>query len=119
MPISYNEVRQFALALPGVSERRAYRGPSLHVGRKFLGRLREDGETFVLKIDPTDRTQLLEISPDAFFLTEHYRPYPYVLVNLLAVKPATLKPLIERAWRMIVSKKAILAYDASARSSRA
>jgi hypothetical protein len=119
MPISYNEVRRFALALPGVSEGRAYRGPSLHVGRKFLGRLREDGETFVLKIDPTERTQLLEISPDAFFLTEHYRPHPYVLVNLLAVKPATLKPLIEWAWRMIASKKAILAYDASARSSRA
>jgi hypothetical protein len=118
MAISYGEVREFALALPGVSEGRAYGGPSLHVGRKFLGRLREDGETFVLKIDPAERTQLLENSPDEFFLTDHYRPYPYVLVNLLAVKPATLKALVERAWRMIGSKKAVLAYDASICSSQ-
>lgn len=97
MPISYREVRAFALTLPGVSEGRAYGDPSLHLGRKFLGRLREDGETFVLKIDAAERTQLLEKSPDAFFLTDHYWPYPYVLVNLLAGKPATLKPLIERA----------------------
>jgi hypothetical protein len=116
MPVSYPEVREIALALPGVSEGCAYGGPSLHVGRKFLGRLREDGETFVLRIDPTERAQLLDSSPDVFFLTDHYRPCPYVLVNLLAVKPATLKPLIERGWRKVASKKAILAYDASVHS---
>jgi len=118
MAVSYSEIRRLALALPGVSEGQAYGGPSLHVGRKFLGRLREDGETFVLKIDLSKRAQLLESSPDEFFLTDHYRPYPYVLVNLLAAKTATLKPLIERSWRMIASKKAILAYDESKASPR-
>lgn len=118
MAVSYSEIRRLALALPGVSEGRAYGGPSLHVGRKFLGRLREDGETFVLKIDLTKRAQLLESWPDEFFLTEHYRPHPYVLVNLLAAKTTTLKPLIERGWRMIASKKAILAYDESKTYSR-
>jgi hypothetical protein len=107
-------VRQFALALPGVLEGRAYGGPSLHVGRKFLGRLREDGETFVLKIEPAERARLMEHDPDAFFLTDHYRPYPYVLVNLLAVQPATLRELIEEAWRMVASKRAISAFDSSA-----
>ncbi len=55
MAVSYEQVRQLALALPGVSEGRAYGGRSLHVGRKFLGRLREDGESFVLKVDPAER----------------------------------------------------------------
>jgi hypothetical protein len=32
--------------------------------------LRDDGETFVLKIDPAERAQLLENSPNAFFLTD-------------------------------------------------
>ena len=50
MPITYDEVRRLALTFPGVAEGRAYGGPSLHVGRKFLGRLQEDGETFVVKI---------------------------------------------------------------------
>jgi len=76
MPISYTEVCQLALTFPGVSEGRAYGGPSLHVGRKFLGRLKEDGETFVLKIDPATRDALLEGMPDAFFsriITVHIR----------------------------------------------
>jgi hypothetical protein len=116
MSVTYDQVRQFALALPGVSERRAYGGPSLHVGRKFLGRLREDGETFVLKIDAAERTRLMERDPDAFFLTDHYRPYPYVLVNLLVVQPNTLRKLIEEAWRTVASKRAISAFDSSTRN---
>jgi hypothetical protein len=98
MPVTYKKVCEFALAFPGVSEGNAYGGPSLHVGRKFLGRLKEDGETLVLKIDPLERDALLESTPDAFFLTDHYRPHPYVLVNLLTVQASVLEPLIERAW---------------------
>jgi len=111
MPINYTDVRRLALAFPGVSEGHAYSGPSLHVGRKFLGRLKKDGETLVLKIDPTRREALLESEPDAFFLTDHYRPYPYVLVNLLAVNRSALQPLVEQAWRMVASKRLIAAYE--------
>ena len=113
MSISYKDVCRIALAFPGVSEGHAYGGPSLHVGRKFLARLKEDGETLVLKTDPSRRDTLLETEPDAFFLTEHYRPYPYVLVNLLAVDASKLEPLIEQAWRMVASKRTILAYAKS------
>jgi hypothetical protein len=76
MAVTYDQVRQIALGWPNVSEGQAYGGPSLHVGRKFLGRLREDGETLVLKVDPAKRPELLEKLPDAFFLTDHYRAYP-------------------------------------------
>jgi hypothetical protein len=113
MPTTYNEIRRIALALPGVSEGNAYGGPSLHLGRKFLGRLKEGSETLVLKIHPSRRDALLESQPDAFFLTEHYRPYPYVLVNLLVVDALALQPLIEQAWRMVASKRAISAYEKS------
>jgi hypothetical protein len=113
MAVSYEQVRQFALALPNVSEGRVYGGPSLHVGRKFLGRLREDNETLVLKIDLAERASLLKNDPDAFFLEDHYRQYPFILVNLLAVKPKILRRLIEQAWRMVASKRTISAYDSS------
>jgi len=113
MAVRYDQVRQFALASPNVSEGRAYGGPSLHVGRKFLGRLREDGETLVLKIDLAERARMLEGNPDAFFLEDHYRKYPFVLVNLLAVEPSILRRLIKQAWRMVASKRMISAYDSS------
>ena len=119
MSITYDQVRQFALTLPGMLEGRAYGGASLHVGRKFMGRLREDGETLVLKIDPTSRVRLMEREPDALYLTEHYRPHPYVLIDLLAVNPSTLRKLIEEAWRMVAPKRMISAYDTSARQQKA
>jgi hypothetical protein len=119
MAISYTDVRRHALTFPGVSEGHAYGGPSLHVGRKFLGRLKEDGETLVLKIDPARRDALLKSAPDAFFLTDHYRPYPYVLVNLLAVNKSALQPLVEQAWRMVASKRVVAAYEKSRSSKQA
>jgi hypothetical protein len=118
MPISYTDVRRLALTFPGVSEGQAYGGPSLHVGRKFLARLKEDGETLVLKIDLIKRNALLESAPDAFFLTDHYRPYPYVLVNLLAVNMSALRPLVEQAWRMVATKRVIAAYEKSRSTKR-
>ena len=110
MASTYDEVRQIALTFPGVSEGHAYGTPSLHVGRKFLARLREDDETLVLKVALDERDSLLNRAPDAFFLTEHYRAHPYVLVNLLAVESGTLQRLIEQAWRMTASKRAISLY---------
>ena len=83
------------------------------MGRKFLSRLKEDGETLVLKIDPATRDALLERMPDAFFPTDHYRPHPYVLGNLLAANRSVLQPLIEQAWRMVASKRVIATYEKS------
>jgi hypothetical protein len=114
MALNYDQVRQLALSLPGVLEGNAYGGPSLHVGRKFMGRLREDGETLVLKVDLAERERLLESEPDTFFITDHYRDHPLVLVNLLAVQRETLHRLLVGAWRMVASKRAIAAYDARA-----
>jgi hypothetical protein len=49
MPATYDRVRQIALSFPGVVEGRSYGTPSLHVGRKFMGWLKEDGETLVIR----------------------------------------------------------------------
>ena len=103
------------MSLPGVSEGRAYGGPSLHVGRKFMGRLREDGETFVLKVDLAERDRLLEGEPDTFFVTDHYRDHPLVLINLLAVQQDTFHRLLVGAWRIVASKRAVAAHEALSR----
>jgi hypothetical protein len=50
MPLSFEDVRQMGLALPGVEEGTSYGTPALKVGKKLLARLKEDGETLVLKL---------------------------------------------------------------------
>ena len=118
MAVTYDQVRRIALELPGVATGAAYGGPSLHVGRKFLGRLREDGETFVLKVDPAERESLLSDFPDVFWLTDHYREHPLVLVNPSTVEQGCLSKLIERAWRMLATKRAVSTYDARVAATR-
>ncbi len=111
MPASYDIVRRLALALPGVVEGNSYGTPSLHVGRGLLGRLREDGETVVLKVDRAERERLCAAQPDVFFYTDHYRSSALVLINLLAVREAELPALVEAAWRMVAPPRLVAAYD--------
>lgn len=113
MPATYDAIRRLALALPGVEEGMAYGTPSLHIRCKLMARLREDGETVVVKIDPAERTSLIEREPDTFFITDHYRDHPVVLINLLSVRPEVLPTLIEGAWRQVTPKRLLAAWNRS------
>lgn len=96
-----------ALRLPGVVEGTSYGTPALHVGKRFLARLKEDGETIAIRIDFADRELLLQLDPSAFYLTDHYRPYPAVLVRLKHIRVALLKQVIEQAWRFQAPKSRV------------
>jgi hypothetical protein len=103
-PPTYDMVRALASKLPGVEEGTSYGTPALKVRGKLFARLKEDGETLVLRCGAFDRAHLLETDPDVFFITEHYRDYPWVLVRLAAVPTARLPELLEEAWRQVAPK---------------
>ena len=44
-----------------------------------------------------------------FFLTDHYRAYPMVLVHLSAVAPEELSERLEQAWRLVAPKRLVQA----------
>jgi hypothetical protein len=96
---SWASVCKLALKLPGVTEGTSYGTPALHVGKRFLARLKEDGETMAIKIDFADREVLLEMEPSIFFLTDHYRPYPAVLVRLAKAPLGLVAQVLEQARR--------------------
>ena len=110
-PVTFDTVREVALALPGVEEGTSYGTPALKVRGKLLARLREDGESFVLPIDFADRDFLLGAEPDTFFITDHYAGYPMVLVRLSSVRRGEVGKLLERAWRPLASKKLLAALE--------
>ena len=51
----------------------------------------------MLKVGDAARDHLLQADPDTFFVTDHYRGYPYVLARLDKLGTADLRKLIERA----------------------
>jgi hypothetical protein len=108
---TFDDVRKIALALPGVTESTSYGTPALKVGGKLMARVHQDMDCLVLRTDFMGREILLQSAPDAFFITDHYRDYPWILVRFAAVEKPALPDLIERAWRLVASKTLTKKYD--------
>jgi hypothetical protein len=102
--VTFDDVRAVAHTLPGVEDSTSYGTPALEVRGKLFARLHQDGDCFVLRANVLDRQILMQIDPEAFFITDHYRPYPWVLVRFASIQRRALPELLERAWRMVAPK---------------
>ena len=111
--VTYDTVRELARELPEVEESTHYGTPSLKVRGKMFVRLKEDGDTIVLRTDAFERAHLVSSEPEVFFFTDHYREYPLVLVKLSKVGRAQIRELLEGAWRRVAPKKLIAAREAA------
>ena len=99
--------------LPEVEESTWFRTPCLRVRKKSFCRMKEDGETLVVRVvDLEDKEALLRSDPEVFFTTPHYDGWPYILVRLARVDPEQLGELIEDAWRLSAPKRVLAAFDA-------
>jgi hypothetical protein len=109
--VTFAVLREIALALPGVVEGTSYGTPAFRVGKKFLARMKEDGETLVVRIGFDEREALMQAEPAIFFITEHYRGYPAVLVRLAKIDPDSLREVLLEAWRNHAPKKLLAEFD--------
>jgi hypothetical protein len=108
------DVRRLVLALPGVEEGLSYGTPGFRVRGKFLARMWEDGDTLVVKCGDAERDFRLKAAPETFFVTEHYRGHPTVLVRLARVNEEDLQAVLEEAWRRQAPRRLVKAYDQQA-----
>jgi hypothetical protein len=102
--VTFEQVRLAARGLPGVEDSTSYGTPALKVRGKLLARLHQDGECLVLRADLLDREILLQSDPQVFFITDHYRDFPWILVRFASIDPQALPDLMERAWRLVAPK---------------
>ena len=99
MPVSWEDVVEFAATLPEVAESTSYGTPALKVKGKLMGRLRTDADGgLALKCSTADKESLVAGDDPAFYTTPHYDGYDYVLVDLDAVGRQELFELVDEAW---------------------
>ena len=108
---TYDDVREIAHALPGVEDGTSYGTRALKVSGKLFARVHQSIDCLVLRVDLLDREILMQSAPEVFFITEHYRNYPWILVRFAAVEKRVLPDLIERAWRLVAPKTLVKKYD--------
>ena len=100
--VTVQAARQLLLNLPEVSEGRSYGMPSFLLNGRFLARFRDDDTVLVLQLATIgEREVLMELDPDAFFFTAHYRNYPAVLVRLAQVAAPLLTDVVTESWRHV------------------
>ena len=110
--LTFDDVLAMCASLPGIEEGTSYGTRAIKVKGKLLVRLKEDEETIVLKMSFVVRDLLLRAQPDVFFVTDHYRDWPMVLVRLQSAKRKQLAALVESAWREHAPAKLVRDYDA-------
>jgi hypothetical protein len=109
-------VRDLARGLPNVEESGSTGMPAFKVRGKLLAWLREDPDVLAVKVSPINREYLLRAQPEIFFITDHYRDYPIVLIRLPRIGRRKLGEVLEEAWRLVAPKRMRAAYDAQHRS---
>ena len=100
MAVSFDTVRKIALALDGVEEGTSYGTAALKVRGALFLRLKEDGDSLVVRTDFDQREALIAEDPGVYYITDHYLKYPWVLVRLSRVHPDAIGDLIRGAHRI-------------------
>ena len=108
-----DEVRRLALGMPDATEKPCFGTPGFYVRKKLFARVKEDGESIVVKVDPGEREALVQEQPDTFVVTPHYEKYAMVIIRLEHADPEELEEMIIEAWRRSAPKRLLADYDAA------
>lgn len=97
--VTYDTVRRLGLKLPNVAESTSYGTPALKVNGQLFVRLHQDLDKIVVKMPFDRREEMMEADPQTYFITDHYRDYPWILVSLAHVREDALPDLLNTAYR--------------------
>ena len=105
MPLTRAEARKIALSVEGAAEGPYFGKPAVFVAEKFLTRVHTKEEAVVLNIGSMEmRDVMLEAEPKLFYITDHYRSFPYLLARLSKLDKTTLKELLNARLLQIEAK---------------
>jgi len=104
--MTFDELSTILLSWDFVEPSTHYGTPSFKVRGKMLTRLKEDGDSIVVKgVDPDERAMLCEADPDLYYFTDHYRNYPMLLMRLSRADPETVTTMLKRTYIELLPKK--------------
>lgn len=87
---------KIALAIPGTKEVLWFRKPAVFLHDQFLTKVHDKEEAMTLRVSSMEmRDMMLEAEPELFYITDHYKNFPFILARLSALTPKVLKEMIE------------------------
>ncbi|MDQ3759221.1 MAG: MmcQ/YjbR family DNA-binding protein [Actinomycetota bacterium] len=98
--------------LPELERSTSYNTPALKVRGKLFARLKESGDEIAVFVDFMEREALVQENPGAYVVTDHYRDYPMMVVNLRAIPSDELREVLVESWRRRAPKRLVSELDA-------
>ena len=93
--LSKAEARKIMLAIAGTDERLWFREPSIFIHDRFLAKTHKKEDAVTLQVGSMEmRDMMLEAEPELFYITDHYRNFPFVLIRLSALTKTVLKEIL-------------------------
>jgi hypothetical protein len=121
-PLTFDTVRDMALQLTDVEAGSSYGAPAVKVNGNVLASVpvnpSAEPNSVVFRIDFDLRSSLLTAQPDIYYVTDHYRAYPTVLVRLSRISRDQLRELLGLSWSFVSAKKAARKRAAKTRKAR-
>lgn len=111
--VTYAEVRDWVLALPGGQEVMVeeWGHPTLRVNGKMFATGDHDSPRLSVKASKEEQAELLRAAPDTYAVAAYTGRYGWVAVNLSTVDPDELHELVVEAWRRTAPKGLVREYD--------
>jgi hypothetical protein len=121
--VTFETVRRLGLQLPEIEESTTYGKPSLKHGGKMLvcmaSHKSAEPDSLVVRTDFEQRAELLAADAETYYITDHYKEYPAVLVRLPRVTPGLLRDLLGMAYRLVAGEAGHKSKSARYRSTTA
>ena len=115
MAVTYAQVRDWVLALPGGREVMVeeWGHPTLRVNDKMFASGSEGSPSVTVKASKEVQEELIAGDPETFSFPKYVGRFGWVEVQLSRVDPDELRDLVIEAWRRTAPKKLVKEYDAA------
>jgi hypothetical protein len=111
--MKWDEFVKIATELPEVEESTSYGRPSIKVRGKFFAGHNVKEKAFALRIANVEEQDFLcEMAPELYFVTDHYKGWPYVLVRPAKLTKKEARVRLLQAWRIQAPKALVKKFDA-------
>jgi hypothetical protein len=113
VPATYEQVRDWVLALPGGEEVmvESWGHPTLRVNGRMFASGSIGGSTMSVKCDKIEQAELLASAPDTYASAAYVGRFGWVEVTMANVDAGELHELVIEAWRNTAPKKLVKQYD--------
>jgi hypothetical protein len=115
MAVTYEQVRDWVLALPGGREVmvESWGHPTLRVGDKMIAGGAPGSPTMSIKATKEDQAELIGSAPETYAIAEYVGRYGWVQVTLATADPGEVRRIVADAWRRTAPKTVVRAYDSA------